>query len=191
MSYTISYFLIYQITKSDTWSHVKCIVRLVIVYDHLYILAYRFWYDAFMLWTICLCVRKKCRLLCCVLLVCNHDWGTLCNWSSQFTSNVVLYSYMENSEPKHHICYTGQENGDSCLKLLLSELTFNSYSASHDNWCTGTLWNRIITAQCEGMGEVGSARYEPALLPPCPSIRVLSYSNCQEIHSCQQTGLAV
>ena len=34
-----------------------------------------------------------------------------------------------------------------------------------------------------GDGEVGSARYEPALLPPCPSIRVLSYSNCQEIHS--------
>ena len=28
------------------------------------------------------------------------------------------------------------------------------------------------------MGDVGSARYEPALLPPCPSIRVLSYSNC-------------
>ena len=44
---------------------------------------------------------------------------------------------------------------------------------------SGTLWNRIMTAQCEGMGEVGSARYEPALLPPCPSIRVLSYSNCQ------------
>ena len=48
-----------------------------------------------------------------------------------------------------------------------------------------------MTAQCEGMGEVGSARYEPALLPPCPSIKVLSYSNCQEIHSRQQTGLAV
>ena len=67
----------------------------------------------------------------------------------------------------------------------------NSYSASHDNWCTTTLWNRIMTAQCEGMGEVGSARYEPALLPPCSSIRVLSYSNYQEIHSRQQTGLAV
>ena len=40
-------------------------------------------------------------------------------------------------------------------------------------------FDRIITAQCEGMGEVGSARYEPALLPPCPSIRALSYSNCQ------------
>ena len=47
------------------------------------------------------------------------------------------------------------------------------------------------TGQCEGMGEVGSAGYEPALLPPCPSIRVLSYNNCQEIHSRQQMGLAV
>ena len=35
----------------------------------------------------------------------------------------------------------------------------------------------IIDAQWEGMGDVGSARYEPALLPPCPTIRVLSYSN--------------
>ena len=48
-------------------------------------------------------------------------------------------------------------------------------------------WNRLvltlkvlvttINAQWEGMGDVGSARYEPALLPPCPTIRVLSYSN--------------
>ena len=29
------------------------------------------------------------------------------------------------------------------------------------------------------MGDVGSARYEPALLPPCPTIRVSCYSNCQ------------
>ena len=34
-----------------------------------------------------------------------------------------------------------------------------------------------IDAQWEGMGDVGSARYEPALLPPCPTIRVISYSN--------------
>ena len=34
-----------------------------------------------------------------------------------------------------------------------------------------------IDAQWEGMGDVGSARYEPALLPPYPTIRVLSYSN--------------
>ena len=34
-----------------------------------------------------------------------------------------------------------------------------------------------IDAQWEGMGDVGSARYEPALLLPGPTIRVLSYSN--------------
>ena len=34
-----------------------------------------------------------------------------------------------------------------------------------------------IDAQWEGMRDVGSARYKPALLPPCPTIRVLSYSN--------------
>ena len=32
-------------------------------------------------------------------------------------------------------------------------------------------------AQWEGMGDVGLARYEPALLHPCPTIRVLNYSN--------------
>ena len=39
--------------------------------------------------------------------------------------------------------------------------------------------NRINTARWEGMGDVGSARYEPALVPPCPTIRVLSYSDCE------------
>ena len=34
-----------------------------------------------------------------------------------------------------------------------------------------------INAQWAGMGDVGLARYEPALVPPCPTIRVLSYSN--------------
>ena len=34
-----------------------------------------------------------------------------------------------------------------------------------------------IDAKWGGMGDVGSARYEPALLPPCPTIKVLSYSN--------------
>ena len=34
-----------------------------------------------------------------------------------------------------------------------------------------------IDAQWEGMGNVGSARCEPALLLPCPTIRVFSYSN--------------
>ena len=33
-----------------------------------------------------------------------------------------------------------------------------------------------VDAQWEGMGDIGSARYEPALLAPCPTVRVLSYS---------------
>ena len=42
---------------------------------------------------------------------------------------------------------------------------------------TLTVLVAIIDAQWEGMGDIGSARYEPALLPPCPTIKVLSYSN--------------
>ena len=82
-------------------------------------------------------------------------------------------------------CWTSYPWGHMLLyvynlqRVYRMNISFNSYSASHDNWCTATLWNRIMTAQCEGMGEVGSARYEPALLPPCPSIRALCYSNCQ------------
>ena len=42
---------------------------------------------------------------------------------------------------------------------------------------TLTVLVATIDAQWEGMGDVVSVRYEPALLPPCPTIRVLSYSN--------------
>ena len=42
---------------------------------------------------------------------------------------------------------------------------------------TLTVLVTTIDAQWEGMGDVGSARYKPALLSPCPTIRVLSYSN--------------
>ena len=65
------------------------------------------------------------------------------------------------------------------LKPSIHLLTIGS--PSHDYWFTGTLLNRIITAQWEGMGDVGSVRYEPALLLPCPTLRVLSYSNLSEI----------
>ena len=47
-------------------------------------------------------------------------------------------------------------------------------------WAYGLTLTVLVTtidAQWEGMGDVGSARYEPALLPPCPTIRVLSYSS--------------
>ena len=50
-----------------------------------------------------------------------------------------------------------------------------AYSANIPS--TLTVLVTTIDAQWEGMGDVGSARYEPALLPPCPTIMVLSYSN--------------
>ena len=52
---------------------------------------------------------------------------------------------------------------------------------SHDNCLCILLTLKVlvttIDAQWEGMGDVGSARYEPALHPPYPPIRVLSNSN--------------
>ena len=42
-----------------------------------------------------------------------------------------------------------------------------------------TLFQNLYTAQWEGDGDVGSASYEQALLPPCPTKRALSYRNCQ------------
>ena len=45
------------------------------------------------------------------------------------------------------------------------------------NYLTLKVLVTTIDAQWEGLGDVGSARYEPALLSPCPTIRVLSYSN--------------
>ena len=47
----------------------------------------------------------------------------------------------------------------------------------HNDVLTLTVLVATIDAQWEGMGDVGSARYEPALLPPCPTMSVLSYSN--------------
>ena len=50
-------------------------------------------------------------------------------------------------------------------------------SVFHGVNLTLTVLVTTIDAQWEGMGDVGSARYEPALLPLCPTIRVLSYNN--------------
>ena len=49
------------------------------------------------------------------------------------------------------------------------------------NFCAVSLTLKVLVAttdaQWEGMGDVGSVRYELALFPPCPTIWVLSYSN--------------
>ena len=101
-------------------------------------------------------------------------------WIYWNESNPILHSFCMNNSYSCPVKCSDQEHIPvTIMFFFVSCKLLNSYSASHNNWCTATLWNRIMTAQCEGMGEVGSARYEPALLPPCPSIRVLSYSNCQ------------
>ena len=56
-----------------------------------------------------------------------------------------------------------------------SEVQLNHIVESQ-RWFTLKVLVATIDAQWERMGDVGSARYEPALLPPCPTIRVLSYS---------------
>ena len=68
--------------------------------------------------------------------------------------------------------------GKICLALFEQVIGEQPSEAS---WAALSLTLKVlvvtIDAQWEGMGDVGLARYEPALLPPCPTIRVLSYSN--------------
>ena len=59
----------------------------------------------------------------------------------------------------------------------VSLLTMLVKPSVSDSMLTLKVLVTTIDAQWEGMGDVGLARYEPALLPPCPTIRVLSYSN--------------
>ena len=65
-------------------------------------------------------------------------------------------------------------------KLLILQCLCPSNSRGYLVECKTNLTLTVlvvtIDAQWEGMGDVGSARYKPALLPPCPTIRVLSYS---------------
>ena len=68
----------------------------------------------------------------------------------------------------------------NCLVLISRIVGFDSLLCKDFNFIlilTLKVLVATIDAQWEGMGDVGSARYEPALLPPCPTIRVLSYSN--------------
>ena len=67
------------------------------------------------------------------------------------------------------------------LSILLGNTAIWQLDYAVDNDFKGHLTLKVlvatIDAQWEGMGNVGSARYEPALLPPCPTIRVSRYSN--------------
>ena len=86
----------------------------------------------------------------------------------QRTMPKVTEANVQTSCSWHHILHTKTSYCDQLLTvttpyihhpLLLCMLTLKVLVAT-------------IDAQWEGMGDVGSARYEPALLPPCPTIRV-------------------
>ena len=57
--------------------------------------------------------------------------------------------------------------------VLRYTLTLNVLVTTTD--ALGHFLNSMITEQWEGMGDVGSARGKPALLRPCPTIRLSSY----------------
>ena len=80
------------------------------------------------------------------------------NWG-QYTTGSVRY------ESQLYKTFIG---ATSCLLAIVYNVNVIS---------TLTVLVTTIDAQWEGMGDVGSVRYEPALLPTCPTIRVLSYSN--------------
>ena len=133
------------------------------------------------LWTLPLTERQKLVQL--VSPAVNYLPCVACYWS--FHCKVTSQCRLNAPLPE---CTTAWMH--HCLNAPLSECTTAwmhhclnaptpSLNAPHvwTQW-TGTPLTRIITAQWEGIGDVGSTRYKPALHPTCPTIRVLSYRNC-------------
>ena len=77
--------------------------------------------------------------------------------------------------------HVGKGQGKLTVSTYYSYIVPRGRSRLSCRGCPLSLTLKVLVtamdAQWEGMGDVGSARYEPALLPPCPTIRVLSYSN--------------
>ena len=87
----------------------------------------------------------------------------------------------------HHLIDVHLHKFFTCLDINRIGLTLTVLVTAID--ALGPLLNRVITAQWEGMGDAGAARYKPALHPSSPTIRVLSYSNCQRsTHSSSRPG---
>ena len=82
-------------------------------------------------------------------------------WKITITCRTIMYCTNKFCELTHGTRIVGGIFMDKCMYLLL----------------TLKVLVTTVDAQWEGMGDVGLARYELALLPPCPTIRVLSYSN--------------
>ena len=74
-------------------------------------------------------------------------------------------------------CYSGKCTHCVPYKLIIYCTEIDVQGHLPVKSLTLTMLGATIDAQWERMGDVGSARCEPALLPPCPTIRVLSYSS--------------
>ena len=71
---------------------------------------------------------------------------------------------------------TGDEESDNGAAIIFMLCYVNKCARGNTGFMsvvlsTLTVLVATIDALWEGMGDVGSARYEPALLPPCPTIR--------------------
>ena len=85
------------------------------------------------------------------------------------------------------VAYETYEIQCICYRMLKSLSMFKSFQRilcgivlqtnTTCEHCTPNYFPMYTMHSGGGMGDVGSARYEPALLPPCPTIRVLSYIN--------------
>ena len=85
----------------------------------------------------------------------------------------IWTQHEERGTYKHLHCYHWDFNPASYrTRTWTSSLRFEPSTG-----LTLTVLVATTDAQWEGMGDAGLARYEPALLPQCPTIRVLSYSN--------------
>ena len=104
---------------------------------------------------------------------------TLIKWN-QASADLRSFRALALSFTCMHVHYSFQCSVNIWLEYLhvTSHMQWN-FSETSLNCGLLTLTVLVVTidAQWEGMRDVGSARYEPALLPPCPTIRVLSYSN--------------
>ena len=119
-----------------------------------------------------------------------HPLPTGSHWHHH-TASWMEYSCLHFytwSDPLHTDCWLWlshvlQLKWKQVLLWVYCFVTFDTYTTHVLTFSkqAGALTLKVliatIDAQWEGMGDVGSETYEPALLPPCPTIRVLNYSN--------------
>ena len=108
--------------------------------------------------------------------------------SEPATIRIVAYRSSSRHASRLERYYSGHDNINSdCIRDNKRYLLMHGWISAVTPWdftkiyrCMSLTLKVLVAttdAQWEGMGDVGSAIYEPALLPPCPTIRVFSYSS--------------